>query len=834
MKRHLLNWAMLGLFVLAGTVGFTACSDDAVADNEPTENPSLNKETKEVNVNFVMNVEYGQPATTRMSAATAQIPNATSSTFRGIEEAKLLPYIVTGSPTFLSEAVATGASKVSAARKFDLSKLYTSSMANNQEVNDGTTTTNNNMTSSSRRVIELPMPLQSNLMLIYGKAIKGTTPTSSPTQNMDEVEGKIVMDIQEDASNTDISLSPRLTDGTGGTVNEVEQYQKAERLTAFILNRILHARVNAKTEQSYTFTTEHSASHLTRPTALSWDYGTGNTPGAVVWANLGATYAAYKGGTITTLGLTPLEESLAEAYYNITTVRSVSGTTAPYTPGEYRAGSMDAVARLVYDLYMICDNVYKATPTQNDEAEAMRLAARIGHQIFGFFTIDRTNQTATIRNIGSDNTDIESIRYFITNQITGDTSDPIEGITDSDFTSATGVFYGLTDGSLKDFPTCFGLPKGSAQLAWEIPSDNTIPTGSAAEIVKEGTPAAAVQQFVYHYTNQPFVTDMTTAIPSFDPTHYMYPAELAYFVNSPLRVNDTAITNNNFDALFPNGADNWNDTSKWATSDGWNTGAVTSSTNTIAVQKNINYGVAMLKTTITSSNATLPDNRPAFKTGETSQDINVSGLTLMGVLIGGQDNHVDWQYLPKDAGSATYVIYDNAVGNYSYDSTTGTGEWLGLNVPASGTTAPNYTIVFDNYDKTIASGTKQKSVRFALEFKNNGTQDFWGKDNLIRKGGTFYLQGEMIIPDDVSGIVWDNYYQVPPLNQTTGVSTQVARVFIQDHVTDAVITLGPNALKQALVSVPDLRSSQTSLGLSVDLTWSQGLTFTPTIGPATP
>ena len=91
----------------------------------------------------------------------------------------------------------------------------------------------------------------------------------------------------------------------------------------------------------------------------------------------------------------------------------------------------------------------------------------------------------------------------------------------------------------------------------------------------------------------------------------------------------------------------------------------------------------------------------------------------------------------------------------------------------------------------------------------------------------------MTIPDSeltTPTIVWDSNYQVPPLNQTTGVSTKTPRVFIQDHVTEANITLGANALKHAVVSVPDLRSSQTSLGLSVDLTWSQGLVFSPTIG----
>lgn len=809
MKKHLLNLAMLGFFALTGTLGFTACSDDAVAGGDPSVEPSLSTKTKEVNVNFVMNVDYGQPATTRQSAETVQIPSTTTNTFRGMENATLLPYIVANA-TFLTEANATS---VTAARKFDMSKLYTSSMVDN--------TGTKNATSSSRRVIELPVPLQSTLMLIYGKAIKGT----STTENMDAKEGKIVMDIQENASNTDISLVQRMKS------EDVSEYKMAERLTAFILNRILHARVNARAGQVYTFNATHQESGIVRTKGkLDWDYGAGNHPEALVWKDLGDEYAAYKAGTAP-LNMTPLEESLAEAFYDITQVAPVTGTSSPYTPGEYRAGSADAVARTIYDLYMICTNVYNATPTQNAEADAIRLASRIGHQIFGFYGIDTTNKKATLRNIGDAATTTSTIRYFIqTQQATGsDPSDPIVGVDDNDFSSTTGKFYGLTDNVLRSFPVCFGLPKGAAQLAWEIPSATTIPVNGSAEVVTDG--GTPVNQFVYHYLNQPFVTEMSTPTPSFDPEYYMYPAELAYYVNSALLVNSAAVTTQSeeaFDALFPNGTTNWDNSDFW-TDKGWSVGPVESTTNTIAVQRNVNYGVAMLKTTVTSSAAQLDDNRTHFKPGEPANKINVSGLRLVGILIGGQDNHVDWQYLPKDAANAIHVIYDNAFGSYNATE----GHYNGIAIPAEGTSAANYTIVFDNYDKTIAPTTKQKSVKFALEFRNDGTQDFWGEDNLIRQGGTFYIKGVMTIPDSESTtptIVWDSKYQVPPLNQTTGVSTKTPRVFIQDHVTEANITLGANALKHAVVSVPDLRSSQTSLGLSVDLTWSQGLVFSPTIG----
>ena len=51
------------------------------------------------------------------------------------------------------------------------------------------------------------------------------------------------------------------------------------------------------------------------------------------------------------------------------------------------------------------------------------------------------------------------------------------------------------------------------------------------------------------------------------------------------------------------------------------------------------------------------------------------------------------------------------------------------------------------------------------------------------------------------------------------------RVFMQDYMTEATFVLTENSLKYALVAVPDLRSSQISMGLSVDLNWNKGLKF---------
>jgi hypothetical protein len=147
--------------------------------------------------------------------------------------------------------------------------------------------------------------------------------------------------------------------------------------------------------------------------------------------------------------------------------------------------------------------------------------------------------------------------------------------------------------------------------------------------------------------------------------------------------------------------------------------------------------------------------------------------------------------------------------------------------------ADNHTILFDNY----TSSATQNKVRVALQFVNNG-DDFWGRDNLVRKGQTFYLVAELdptgkIIPAEN----WDTYYQVPPLD-ANGVSTKTTRIFVQDYMTtvnfkfvaDNTSATHTSSLQNAYVTIPDLRSSQLSFGLSVDLNWRPGLTFDADLG----
>jgi hypothetical protein len=80
-----------------------------------------------------------------------------------------------------------------------------------------------------------------------------------------------------------------------------------------------------------------------------------------------------------------------------------------------------------------------------------------------------------------------------------------------------------------------------------------------------------------------------------------------------------------------------------------------------------------------------------------------------------------------------------------------------------------------------------------------------------------------------SAITWPTTYAIPPYD-ANGQSTETTRIFIQDYMTTATFKIGAESLKNAFTTVPDLRASQTSLGLSVDLKWLPGLEFEYVLG----
>jgi hypothetical protein len=304
---------------------------------------------------------------------------------------------------------------------------------------------------------------------------------------------------------------------------------------------------------------------------------------------------------------------------------------------------------------------------------------------------------------------------------------------------------------------------------------------------------------------------------------YFYPAELLYFGNSPLRVSATE----HKEPTYPNGVGDWKDDTKWA-ADWAKNSHVVSSTRSVAMQNNINYGSALLKTTVGYKTLTLKDNNHAIQKAkdpslrdndEPDSTITVNGTSfqLVGLVIGGQYKKVGWDFTPKTSGNSQGYVYDKAIPEGAEA------------IPGTANTAstPNYTLLFDNYKSGEGA---QDDVYVALELRNKTGQDFYGKHSLIRNGDSFYLVGKL----SPTGKTWASLTQasddhpLPPYN-ADGTSKEVVRVFMQDYMTTANFWFDTNSLHEALLTVPDLRHSSLTLGLSVDMNWSTGITFSDVI-----
>lgn len=444
-------------------------------------------------------------------------------------------------------------------------------------------------------------------------------------------------------------------------------------------------------------------------------------------------------------------------------------TLTTYGANELRGGSSNAIHTTVKDLYSVTIKVANATPTSPYEELAKHLAQQINTQINNYFTSSETEAVVGYKGV-------DVIKAAMGTSWNTDWNDVLST-------------------ELGNFPiTTFALPEGTAQLTYD----------------------ASTNTFAHKHPGVSLLDKSTST----DPSAYMFPAELMYYCNSGVRTSNKEKSSSEG---YPNGVANWDDNTKWDSD--WTGTSVTSSTRATAMTKNVNYGVAMLKTTVSIKEGVtaLEDNRAALNPGETNKSFAPANINFSwtGVIIGGQPASVDWQFLPTTT-DFNKLVYDNRVA----------GLTAGTAVPntAGSASAPNYTILFDNYITSDA----QNKVRIALQFVNNG-DDFWGRDNLVRKGQTFYLVAEL----DPTGksVTWDSHYQIPPLN-TSGISTQTPRIFIQDYMTTANFKFfadnsaptHTSSLQNAYVTIPDLRSSQLSFGLSVDLDWRAGMEFNADLG----
>ncbi len=255
---------------------------------------------------------------------------------------------------------------------------------------------------------------------------------------------------------------------------------------------------------------------------------------------------------------------------------------------------------------------------------------------------------------------------------------------------------------------------------------------------------------------------------------YVYPANLWYRANTLIKTSDKVLT------------DKYTDRTAWsailANYDG--DGVVKNSTASIALQDQIQYAVGRLKMTVKAAESTLYDAN-----GETVT-VPTSGFPVSAVLIGDQ-RKVDFEFAPSSKDKQ-YTIYDK--------------ELTGINATTTASTVNNTLVLQTPADE---------NVNVLLELTNNTGKRFKGKDGYVPAGGKFYLLATLT-----------------PKTGTGYVAGTLDKVFMQDYVTTANFTIVKNdgtnhnkGLGAAYNVIPDLRTPALSIGLSVDLTWQNGLTF---------
>lgn len=330
-------------------------------------------------------------------------------------------------------------------------------------------------------------------------------------------------------------------------------------------------------------------------------------------------------------------------------------------------------------------------------------------------------------------------------------------------------FRELTD-AIKDKCT-------TPELNTEFPRNISLPDGAA---VLSFNPDSKT------FTYKEVITGVTTGSNLVDHTKITYPSELAYFVSSPVKTSATLSELNqlpDYNAWLGNTA-NWDQYGD----------VVKSNTTLVVLKEPVQYGVACLESKIKCDKPSLEDNAKQIIKSTANNFLTVpeAGITVTGILVGGQPQGVEWNFEPASNATFDHTIYDQ-------DMNTGIAA-------KTSETSPNYTLVLDNNNSSPANA-EQSRVYVTVELENN-MGDFYGAEGLIPAGSRFYLVGEL---------------DPKATTATKPSGDTIDRVFVKDHTTVANFTI--KDLKKAYNHIPDMRTSKINVGLAVDLSWQKGIIF---------
>ena len=308
--------------------------------------------------------------------------------------------------------------------------------------------------------------------------------------------------------------------------------------------------------------------------------------------------------------------------------------------------------------------------------------------------------------------------------------------------------------TIADYPANISLPEGAAVVKW-----NT--TDEKFEPQVETTTEANINSL----------------------NRFIYPAELYYYANSPIKTSKTSLRRH-----YENTAADHT----WADvlaeyDDGY--GVMDNTVKSVAINDPLHYAVGLLQIKLLRSASSLKDaaETPAvitLKDGKTEGEDATFPLTA--VFVSGQYEQA-FDFTPK--GSIEYIIYDK--------ETTGLSIGAAPTVEAAATAHTN-TLVLQSKDGA--------SVRFALEFTNNSGTSFQGFNGTVFPNTKFYLVGNI---DKIT-------------TGHSGADEYKNRAFTKDYVTQGTVTI--SSLKQAYTYLPDLLDPRLEIGIQLVPNWIQATT----------
>lgn len=820
--KHIMQLALLGTVALVAA----GCQREMV--QKTPDNPKYDAAKGEVTTQFVLSVSTEAGSTN--TKQTADVVQANGEAFRGMRGVHMLVYQLgpeeieanktnkRGDEYFLFDVTKAGR----AARDYDMGNMLAKNEISAEQ---------------SSRILELSLPLKSNAMLLYAlpqKPDQGSMSIVDYNNKYGAVTAGILksdgtLDTESGSGfSTDLSkarfeLVNRLTNQAAFTGFG---WMMGDMMTGFIRTECTGNRSYAywwpqdATSKNWATRTNGSESGTVIPAAeVPTHEGYVYRTGTASWAVMGHAYKLnHDDDQSNDVSQSYLQEALGEAYYQLVNIKGKDTNKQ-----ELRAGSSASILRTLRDLYDVLVRVQNATVSEEEDQIAKELAKEIVYRLKKFFNIE--NGTLEYK-------DINEMKAAISTIYENDMNTTFEARCGNiELNSAFLCDNQTLEGG---FPLNLGLPMSTALLSTKDLNDG--------------------KGLVFYYLDA--VPAYGMDIDGVPITYYRYPPELMYWANSGLRTSDLSHTKLEYPHTVSDWATNASSSNNyWKTTklvdqesvpDWKDNSEVSSTTRSVAVMKQVNYGVALLEAhTMYASNlpvsggkAYVEDNNGGIHPGEQNNKINIDGNSfhITGIIIGGVCDRVGWDYCSIGRNDEDGNIHNKLIYDY-----------VGENViPATGSVT-TYTTTWDSYlPKVDAEGTytgelgeqaDQHDVYLAVELKNNTGKDIWGELNLIRDGGTFYLVGKMNLQEAIeatanAGFEWPSEleYHYPPFDPATGNTIKVKRVFMQDYTTVANLKFGKNSLSHAYVTVPDLRASQVSLGLSVDIHWRSGLTFDVDLG----